>query len=59
MIYSLKPEKCFCEKNCIEYLGMIISHGHIEMDPVNWSNKVVKTCQGQASASISWICQAC
>ena len=28
-----KPEKCFFEKDCIEYLGMIISHGHIEMDP--------------------------
>ena len=28
-----KPEKCFFEKNHIEYLGIIISHGHIEMDP--------------------------
>jgi hypothetical protein len=28
-----KPEKCFFEKDCIEYLGMIISYGHIEMDP--------------------------
>ena len=28
-----KPEKCFFEKSSIEYLGMIISKGHIEMDP--------------------------
>ena len=28
-----KPEKCFFEQDRIEYLGMIISHGHIEMDP--------------------------
>ena len=28
-----KPEKCFFEKDSIEYLGMIISHGHIKMDP--------------------------
>ena len=28
-----KPEKCLFEKDRIEYLGMIISHGHIEMDP--------------------------
>jgi hypothetical protein len=30
----LKPEKCEFEKNRIEYLGLIISHGHTEMDPV-------------------------
>ncbi|KAF9798783.1 hypothetical protein IEO21_10657 [Rhodonia placenta] len=28
-----KPEKCSFEKSSIEYLGMIISKGHIEMDP--------------------------
>src|ERR1700712_2151486 len=28
-----KPEKCFFYQDRIEYLGMIISHGHIEMDP--------------------------
>lgn len=28
-----RPEKCFFEQNRIDYLGMIISHGHIEMDP--------------------------
>ena len=28
-----KAEKCFFEKDCIEYLGMIISKGNVEMDP--------------------------
>ena len=31
-----KPEKCFFEQEHIEYLGMIISPGHIEMDPAKW-----------------------
>jgi hypothetical protein len=30
----LKAEKCEFEKLLIEYLGLIISQGHIEMDPV-------------------------
>lgn len=30
----LKAEKCEFEKERIEYLGLIISHGQIEMDPV-------------------------
>ena len=30
----LKAEKCEFEKKKIEYLGLIISHGRIEMDPV-------------------------
>ena len=32
-----KPEKCFFERDRIEYLGMIISEGHIEMDPAKVS----------------------
>jgi hypothetical protein len=30
----LKAEKCEFEKEKVEYLGLIISHGRIEMDPV-------------------------
>jgi hypothetical protein len=30
----LRPEKCEFEKASIEYLGVIISHNHVEMDPV-------------------------
>ena len=30
----LQPEKCEFEKTCIEYLGLIISENHVEMDPV-------------------------
>src|ERR1700710_3319523 len=30
----LRPEKCEFEKLLIEYLGVIISHNHVEMDPV-------------------------
>src|SRR5258705_5136474 len=29
----LKPEKCFFERDSIEYLGMIISHNQVRMDP--------------------------
>jgi hypothetical protein len=30
----LRAEKCEFEKTRIEYLGVIISHNHVEMDPV-------------------------
>jgi hypothetical protein len=30
----LRPEKCKFEKTRIEYLGIIISHNKVEMDPV-------------------------
>lgn len=30
----LKPEKCSFKQRSIEYLGMIISHDHVGMDPV-------------------------
>src|SRR5258706_14990160 len=29
----LKPEKCFFERDSIEYLGMIISHNQVRMEP--------------------------
>jgi hypothetical protein len=31
----IRPEKCEFEKTRIEYLGVIISHNKVEMDPVN------------------------
>ena len=30
----LKPEKCEFEKTKVEYLGVIVSHNSVEMDPV-------------------------
>jgi hypothetical protein len=30
----LKPEKCEFEQEKVEYLGLIVSHNHVEMDPV-------------------------
>ena len=31
---SLKPEKCEFEKSSVEYLGVIVSHNSVKMDPV-------------------------
>ena len=31
---SLKPEKCEFEKSSLEYLGVIVSHDSVKMDPV-------------------------
>jgi len=33
----LKPEKCFFEQSSIEYLGMIITHDKVQMDPAKLS----------------------
>jgi hypothetical protein len=33
MLY-LRPERCKFEKTKIKYLGIIISHNEVEMDPV-------------------------
>jgi hypothetical protein len=30
----LKPEKCLFEQSTIEFLGLLISHNHVGMDPV-------------------------
>jgi hypothetical protein len=30
----LRHDKCVFEQTCVEYLGVIISHNHVEMDPV-------------------------
>jgi hypothetical protein len=52
----LRPEKCKFEKVRIEYLGVIISHNKVEMDPVkiagvvDWlmpsNKKEVQSCVG-------------
>jgi hypothetical protein len=52
----LRPEKCEFEKTRIEYLGVIISHDKVEMDPVkiagvvDWpmpsNKKEVQSCVG-------------
>jgi len=33
----LKTEKCFFEQSSIEYLGMIITHDKVQMDPAKLS----------------------
>ena len=30
---SLKPEKCEFEKTSVEYLGVVVSHNSVRMDP--------------------------
>ena len=30
----LKPSKCYFDKNSIEYLGLVISHNYMDMDPM-------------------------
>jgi hypothetical protein len=30
----LKPDKCEFEKMKVEYLGVVVSHNSVEMDPV-------------------------
>jgi hypothetical protein len=52
----LRPEKCEFEKTKIEYLGVIISHNKVEMDPVkiagvaDWQTK--RRCNPSSASSI-------
>ena len=32
---SLKPEKCEFENSSVEYLGVVVSHDSVKMDPVD------------------------
>ncbi|KAG6859071.1 hypothetical protein C0995_011729 [Termitomyces sp. Mi166 len=56
---TLKPEKCEFEQTKVEYLGLIISHGTAEMDPVKvagvaeWPELKNKTTCGDAPTSPS------
>ena len=47
-----KAEKCFFEKDSIEYLGMIISKGNVEMNPKKLAGVLewpVSTCYAHAN----------
>ena len=43
---SLKLEKCKFEKSLVEYLGVIVSHNSIKMDPVKVAGVAEWPCQG-------------
>ena len=57
----LKPAKCKMEKDEIKYLGMIIGHGKVRMDPIkvntvrNWKEPRTKNQEG--TANVPWLCQ--
>ena len=38
---SLKPEKCKFKKTSVEYLGVVISHDSVKMDPAkSWNGQL-------------------
>jgi hypothetical protein len=47
----LQPEKCEFKKTRIEYLGVIISHNKVEMDPVKIAGVETKRRYNHSSAS--------
>jgi hypothetical protein len=49
----LQPEKCEFEQTNTEYLGIIIFHNKVEMDPV----KVAGVINQEEGAVICWICK--
>jgi hypothetical protein len=51
----LRPEKCEFEKVRIEYLGIIISHNNVEMDPV----KIAGVADWLTSSRGAILCQLC
>ena len=53
----LRPEKCEFEQTRIEYLGLIISFGHTEMDPVKITGVAewpVPTCKKEVQAFLGF-----
>jgi hypothetical protein len=52
----LRPEKCEFEKTKIEYLGVIISHNKVEMDPVSHTKLMcVQMCWICLKSSSLWL----
>jgi hypothetical protein len=52
----LQPEKCEFEKTKIEYLGIIISHNKVEMDPVKIAG-VADWPTPSGGIVFCWLCQ--
>ena len=44
----IKPEKCEIEKEKIEYLGVVVSEGRVEMDPVKTEALTVTVQLGES-----------
>jgi hypothetical protein len=54
----LQPEKCEFEKTKIEYLGIIISHNKVEMDPMDCRSSGLANAFKQTGGTIfRWLCQ--
>jgi hypothetical protein len=53
----LQPEKCEFEKTKIEYLGVIISHNKVEMDPVKIAGVADWPTPSKGGAILHWLHQ--
>ncbi len=51
----LKPEKCEFEKQQVEYLGLIVSQGKIEMDPVKVEGVSKWPTPGNVTERTQWL----
>ena len=54
----LHNEKCEFEKECIEYLGIIISHNKVEMDPIKVAGVAkwpMPMCKKEVQSFVSFI----
>ena len=55
----LKLEKCEFEQKWIEYLGVIVSEGLVEIDPVKgfWCSGMARTMEQERGPVLCWVCQ--
>jgi hypothetical protein len=53
----LRPEKCEFEKTRIKYLGVIISHNKVEMDPVEIAGVADWPIKQKGGAILHWLHQ--